>query len=134
MVRKFEDAIKISTNKYASATGLMRKEIGNQAVSHFKDSFRNQGFDDSHVTPWKQRKVQGRNKKGRAILVKTGRLRRSFVISYSTEKITIINDTPYSTYHNYGSKNLPQRRFMGQSRDLNKKIQATIVRVLKRSL
>lgn len=134
MVRKFEDAIKISLNSYLGAKMGMSKEIGNQAVNHFKDSFKQQGFDDSHVEPWKQRKKPDKKKKGRAILVNTGRLRRSFEIAYSTEKITIINDTPYSTYHNYGTKNLPQRRFMGPSRDLSKKIEATIIRILKKAL
>lgn len=134
MVRKFEDAIKISMKSYLVIKLGMAKEIGNVAVNHFKDSFRNQGFDDMHVEPWKQRKNKDKRKGKRAILINTGRLRRSFSVSYSTQKITVINDTPYSTYHNYGTNKLPQRRFMGPSRDLSKKIEATITRILKKAL
>lgn len=129
--RRFSDTIGISLRNYATAANGLRKEIANQAVNHFKDSFREQGFEDSHITPWKKRKKADT---GRAILVRTGRLRRSFSAKYGTNKIVIINDTPYAVFHNYGTKKLPQRRFMGESKSLSKKFHKAILRAIKKAL
>jgi phage gpG-like protein len=146
MSAKFEDAIKISLDAYAKKRAGLTKVLGNEATNHFKDSWRKQGWEDNMVKPWKARKGQLRSgiaqisKKsdsGRAILVKSGRLRRSFYMSVESQnRVIVVNPTPYSVYHNYGnpSRNLPQRKFMGKSQTLDEKSGVLISRMIKSAL
>lgn len=134
MTRKFEDAIKISISRYARKRAELPKALGNDAMNHFKDNFRKQGYEDSVVKAWVPRKKVD---SGRAILVKSGRLRRSFAMTViSRNRIQVINDTPYSVYHNYGnpSRNLHKRQFMGKSRNLDEKAGVRIMRMIKGAL
>jgi len=85
--------------------------MGTDAKNHFVRSFRNQGFEDASVEKWEPRKrATYRRKSGkvvddtnRAILVKTGDLRRSIkVLNKSYRSITLGSDLPYSKIHNDG--------------------------------
>lgn len=96
--------------------------IGNEAKNHFVGSFRLQGFQDVNVDKWKKRKNperKGRGSKksaaelgtvrsvkaGRAILVKTGDLRRSIrreSLNKARLSVTIATDLPYARVHNDG--------------------------------
>ncbi len=141
-VQKFEDAIKISINSYNRARLVLPKKLGNAAVSHFKDNWRKQGYDDNIVKPWKPRKGQikswnlsKKSDSSRAILVKSGRLRRSFdVLVQSPIRVLVENDAPYGIYHNYGTKKLPQRKFMGKSKNLDEKSGVLIMKMIKAAL
>lgn len=178
--------ISFGAKAYASGRNNLLKQLGNEAVSHFKDNFRKQGFDDNTVQPWKQRKND--SDPGRAINVKTGRLRRSFdVLIPSLNRAIVENTAPYGVYHNYGTNStiaagsresffktkvkgegflkmgkngkykmsyksktidvrgadvgykshtrvLPQRKFMGRSRNLDEKSGVIIMRMMKRAL
>lgn len=76
--------------------------MGTEAKNHFTMSFRNQGFTDASLQRWKERK---RNKKGigRAILVKSGDLRRSIrIVSKNHTHVIIGSDLPYARVHNDG--------------------------------
>jgi phage gpG-like protein len=87
-------------------------EIGNTAKNFFVENFRKQGFDDKTVEKWKARKKKTyRTKSGkvvddttRAILVKTGDLRRSIirVPNRSALNVKIQTDLPYAKIHNEG--------------------------------
>ena len=102
-------------------------EMGTDAKNHFVKSFRNQGFEDKSIVKWKPRKrlEQGRS---RAILVKSGDLRRSIrVINKSHRSITLGSDLPYAQIHNdglYGNAygkyrfKMPKRQFIGHSKKL----------------
>ena len=82
------------------------------AQNFFVDSFQRQGWYDSlTLKRWQPRADESwrRKKKGRrgnrAILVKTGRLRRSIKIrSARFQKIVIATDVAYAAAHNYGYK------------------------------
>lgn len=80
--------------------------VGNEAVNFYKRSFKRQGFIDERFERWKKRKEgDGKNRKRRAILIKTGRLRRSIrVTSKSTNYVTIGTDVPYAKIHNEGGR------------------------------
>lgn len=89
--------------------------MGTDAKNHFVKSFRNQGFEDDSIQKWKPRKgeimgsgiakVTKKSKSSRAILVKSGDLRRSVrVISKSYRSIVIGSDLPYAQRHNDGEK------------------------------
>lgn len=78
--------------------------IGNEAKNHFVDNFKKQGFDDKQVKAWAPRKQED-NRKGRAILVDSGDLRRSIIrglINKSNLSVKIKTDLKYAKVHNDG--------------------------------
>ena len=97
-------------------------DVGNTAKVFFVESFRKQGWDDKSVQKWKKRQVSERKgrgskksaaelgtvrsvKAGRAILVKTGDLRRSIKRNPANRaalSIKISTDLPYAKVHNDG--------------------------------
>jgi phage gpG-like protein len=101
-------------------------DVGNTAKVFFVDSFRKQGWDDKSVQKWQKRKKAERKgrgkyakgkdgkrdketvrsvKAGRAILVKTGDLRRSIKRNPANRaalSIKISTDLPYAKVHNDG--------------------------------
>lgn len=107
--------------------------LANQAQRHFSNSWKEQGFEGK---PWKevQRRIPGTDsykypmKKGlarrtRAILVKSGELRRKVAASVRVarfERINLVVDLPYAVAHNEGTSNagrnhstvIPARPFM----------------------
>jgi phage gpG-like protein len=122
-------------------------EVGNTAKNFFVENFRKQGFDDKTVQRWKPRKrttyktKSGRivNDTTRAILVKTGDLRRSIirVPNRSALNVKIQTDLIYAKVHNDGLRagrgkgfKMPKRQFIGDSYNLNEKVKAVIVKRL----
>lgn len=116
-------------------------DVGNTAKVFFVESFRKQGWDDKSVQKWKPRKrTTYKTKSGkkiddttRAILVKTGDLRRSIIRNPANRAaltIKISTDLVYAARHNNGLKNMPKRQFMGDSYNLNEKVKAVIVKRL----
>lgn len=108
--------------------------LGNQAVRFFTQSFTNQGFTDGSLTKWKGRKDDARP--GRAILVKSGNLKRA--VSGSLKQATwnlikLIVDSsaiPYARRHNEGLDDMPKRQFMGPSKELQKQQVSKIKQVI----
>lgn len=111
---------------------VLPAEIANVSQSYFESSWRKQGYDGKKwkevqrripgTKAYKYPKTKGLGRKTRAILVRSGRLRRSFhVLSKRWDNITIANSAPYARYNNEGGKNLPQRQFMGQTNELGQK-------------
>lgn len=75
--------------------------LGNEAVNFFTNSFRLQGWLGNRLQPWRKRR--SRIRAGRAILVKSGRLRRGIrIVSISQGVVRIGNDVPYAKAHNEG--------------------------------
>lgn len=75
------------------------------AVNFFQDSFKKQAWVDQRAEKWAKRKDQTKKNKGRAILVLTGRLKRSIRIKRATWSMIEINsDVPYAVAHNDGVK------------------------------
>jgi len=122
-------------------------EIGNTAKNFFVENFRKQGFDDKTVQRWKPRKrTTYKTKSGkvvddttRAILVKTGDLRRSIirVPNKAALNVKIQTDLIYAKVHNDGLRagrgkgfKMPKRQFIGDSYNLNEKVKAVIVKRL----
>ncbi len=133
MSNSLEAVIKVSISSYNRARLALPKKLGNEAVNHFKDNWRKQGYDNNTVTPWKDRK-DGKDP-GRALLVKTGRMRRSFDVEIPNPfRVLVINSAPYSVFHNYGTKKMPQRKFMGRSKNLDEKSGVLIMRMIKGAL
>lgn len=56
----------------------------------------------------------------------TGRLKNSIKIDGNS----LVSNTEYGIYHNEGARNLDKREFLGESDDLNKKLEAFIIETL----
>ena len=114
---------KITINGYTYNWGALRPrfrkvreelplQMATEAKNFFVGSFQRQGWDDGlGLKRWQPRADESwrRKKKGRrgnrAILVKTGRLRRSIKIrSAIFQKIVIATGVDYAAAHNYGYK------------------------------
>lgn len=114
--------------------------MGVEAVKHYRKSFRNQGFTDQTLSNWKPRKRTERSRSGsRAILIKTGDLRRSVrVIRKTLKGVTVGSDLPYAIVHNDGLRAgrgagfiMPKRQFIGASMQLNRRLKRILNRKIK---
>lgn len=82
--------------------------MGNEVVNFALDNFKRQGFLGDSLQPWRPRKNpnkwgQAPKRNSRAILVDTGRLRRSIrVVRSNWQEIVIGTDVPYAKAHNEG--------------------------------
>lgn len=79
-------------------------KIAVTAVNFSKENFKRQGWLDNGLQRWAPRKKRGsRRTDNRAILVKSGRLRRSIrATSVTDSQIIIGTDVPYAQAHNEG--------------------------------
>ncbi len=123
------------------------KKIADESRSYFMKSFPQGGFNqDGSVQKWKEvdrripgtnaykyPKTKGTSRRTKPILVRTGRMQRSIRITQlSFNRSVIATDVPYAKYHNKGTKNIPKRKFMGRSRNLNKRVERLIKKELKK--
>lgn len=112
--------------------------IGNTALKHFQQNFRDGGFTDVVFNPWVERKTKNksdrRNKKKRGILVDSGALRNSGKISESNWNKIVVGfyGVLYGKFHNRGESPQPQRKFIGNSKKLNEKISLILRNELKK--
>jgi len=92
----------IQRNIHAIAPVIMAK-AGAIVVEFSNEAFQEQGWTDQQLEPWTPRKSEDAKDQGRAILYKTGRLRRSIrVIAVTADSVTIGTDVPYAQVHNEG--------------------------------
>lgn len=84
--------------------------LGNDAVNFFLDRFKEQAWLGDYREQWKPRKAFTKwgktpRNNGRAILIDSGRLRRSIrIVNASAMSVTIGTDVPYAQAHNEGSR------------------------------
>lgn len=78
---------------------------GVTAVAFFKEGFRREGqLIDGKLVPWKKRKFEFSNRKGAAILKKTGALQRDLKFKTRKQAVAITSNLPYSKILNDGGK------------------------------
>lgn len=81
---------------------------GNEVVNFALDNFKRQGFLGDTLQPWKPRKNPNKwgqtpKRNSRALLVDTGKLRRSIrIVRSNLEEVVIGSDVPYAKAHNEG--------------------------------
>lgn len=122
---RFNEARKLIefSKKIEAVVGDFATIAGTEAINHFTLNFRKQGFDDDGVKKWQPRKRERKRDSGRAILIKTGQLRRSLIKRKADKSaVYIISSLPYANRHNEGIKGMPKRQFVGDSRKLNRNI------------
>lgn len=125
----------------------MPRELAVIARDHFKESFRKgkEGFNDIPLKKWDDRQpVLGKSRRAkrarirdgkRPVLVDTGDLRDSIQIKEPVHFDRVIvgsQGVEYGVYHNDGTATLPQRKFIGNSRYLNKKINIAVRKRIRR--
>jgi len=121
---KFNEARKIieATKKFQQVLDEMVTVMGVEAQNHSVKAFRDQGFTDETLEKWKPRKRPERGRQ-RAILVKTGRLRRSIrKVKFGQYSVKVVSDVPYARRHSEGLDRMPKRQIMGYSGVMERKI------------
>lgn len=103
--------------------------MANNAVYQFKVvNFDASGFVDSTIQRWEPNQKPD----GRQQLVKTGRMRESIRKLSSTYWSRLIgSDVPYAEFHNEGTSRLPQRKFIGESKQLLVKNGRILIQTIK---
>lgn len=114
------------------------RKIAVTAVNFSKENFKRQGWLDNGLQKWVLRKKRGARKTdNRAVLVKSGRLRRSIrATSVTDSQIIIGTDVPYAQIHNEGgtgevTQNVGAHTRKEHSRS-GRKVQAATVRAYTR--
>lgn len=146
------------------AIDTMPKRIATMGVMFSKERFIQQNWIDTSVSAWRPRCVRrrgGQRRQNGAILVDTGRLKRSIRSSLVSKELIIIStDVPYARAHNEGLNSsvlvrshtrhrngkaykvkaysrfvrLPQRRFLGESRVLCSRLENLIISELQKAM
>lgn len=104
MPNPFQERFKSINDKLKRTLAAFPAKAGAIAVQVSDEAFKKQGWTDHGLKPWTPRQSEDANKpSGRAILVLTGRLRRSVrVVNVSATTVTIGTDVPYAKIHNEG--------------------------------
>lgn len=96
----------------ASTLRVLPEIIGNEVVSFSLESFEQEAWSGENKEVWEKRKDPTKfgqsDEKDRALLVKTGKLKRSIRITRIVENAVFVGaggkDVPYAKVHNYGFK------------------------------
>ena len=91
--------------------------VGGAAMEQTRQAFRTESWQGSK---WKPRKIN----KGprRALLVKSGRGKRSIDYEVRPGEVAQGTDVIYMKYHNLGEGNNPERQLMGQSDNMDDEV------------
>ena len=110
--------------------------VGREAVTHFKLNFQNEGWGRTKWPEVKRRQnswTRGAARTRKILTGKTGDLGRSIQYTPESGKVTIHSDLIYAAVHNFGLRagrgkgfQMPQRKFVGESEQLNEKIKTII--------
>ena len=119
------------------------RDMGKALLLETSDNFRRQGYEDEegHVHQWAPRKGR-RGRLGppagrqRAILVQSGRLRRSpRNVAMTSNSVTVGTDVPYAQPLQEGADpHLPARPFIVVSKSLREKIARNLTAKIKAAL
>jgi phage gpG-like protein len=100
---KFTHPFKKAEAQFRKLVNDLPMIVSSVAENEFKGNFRKQGYqENSGVIAWPKRKND--KAQGRALLIKSGRLRRGFKKRPTADTAVVINDVPYAKPLNEGSK------------------------------
>jgi len=90
-------------SKFNRMMETLPSQLGTIMVNFSKQRFRDQAWKDITLSPWARRKAGVKRNKGRALLIDSGRLRRSIrILNATRNRVTIGTDVPYAEAHNEG--------------------------------
>lgn len=102
-IQKLVERIKDDVEK--EVYDRLPRKVGVIAVNHFKQNFRDGGWLDNGLHPWKRTKRQegkGTDAKYGPLTSRRNHLMRSIQASTSPGQVTIENPVPYAAIHNEG--------------------------------
>lgn len=114
MSKQFPHPFGDLAGRYRAMRRKLPATVSQMAVTTFKENFKAQGLvvTAGQVEKWKPRqKPRGRsNPARRAILIKTGRLRRSLRAAPTYDYARVVTSVPYAAIHNRGGQMRGQKR------------------------
>jgi phage gpG-like protein len=118
---------------------ILRDIIEVEAEAFHAKNFRDEGFTDAGIQPWQQRKNPDKNPSKRALLVKTGAMKRHATKgTVRGKQVDFEFPLAYMRVHNEGGKagrgagfEMPKRQYVGASAWLEARIQAKVLQLLK---
>ncbi len=119
------------------------KVMGKMVLVEVSDNFRRQGYEDEQGREhaWAPRKTRSRRRqrgrvpRGRALLVQSGRLRRSpRIVRTTASSVTIGTDVPYAQPLQEGTQHMQPRPFIVVSRSLRDNITKKITQQITKAL
>jgi len=146
MKQGFGDTFKKKLEAFNALKQNLPKLLGTEAKNNFQDNFTKQGFEGDKWTEV-QRRIEGTNaykypkttglgRRTKAILSGTGKLKKDIQVKTTSFGKTIVGTSSltskYATFHNEGEDNIPQRQFIGRSKNLEKKLKHIINTELKK--
>lgn len=101
------------------------KMVANDTKNYFLNSFKVEAWDGkAWELPKRRKKKHPKGRDRSKTLVQTGKLRRAVSNSLKTATWEVIKfdvtDVNYAAYNNFGTKTIPQRQFIGQTKELTK--------------
>jgi phage gpG-like protein len=108
-------------DRVAAAANKLPRRAATEAVNFSKERFRKQNWVDYTTQPWKPRKPawqkQSKRRGQRAILIDTGRLRRSIrVVHVDSHRAVIGTDVPWARVHNEGFRGQVKQNIAAHTR------------------
>ncbi len=119
-------------------TRTLPVKAGTEAVNHFRDNFRKEGFVDSSLQQWKPSKRKSNPKHPdqayNTLMSRRNNLYKSIRKETAPGKVTVYTNVPYAAAHNEGTNRagrnhqvrIPKRQFMGHSKQLDDKVRRMI--------
>jgi phage gpG-like protein len=106
MTNKFPHPFRELEKNLKALKAKLPMKVSGIAEEDFKENFRRQGVrgNGGNIIGWKKRKNESEKRKGRALLIKSGRLRRGFKKRPDANNARVINDVPYAQANNEGNK------------------------------
>ncbi len=110
MAKKSADQFAKIQERLAKTLRTLPEIIGNEVVSFSLESFEKEAWSGSNQEVWEKRKNPTKwgkaDETDRALLVKTGKLKRSIRITRIVNNVVYVGaggtDVPYARVHNYG--------------------------------
>lgn len=131
-----KNKINIPIPEFKAFMNNVTKVIAVTAKKHSVDRWKDQGYyieNTGSFKPWKARKRETRQSRGKAILVDTGDLRLSVKgRAVSKTRAIVQSALPYSAKHNEGLGSMPKRQFLNDNLILGKELEKSVTLLMKR--
>lgn len=127
MSKNYKHPFEVSRKEFKALVKKLPRAVSVIAKSEFNQNFKRQGYntESGAFVKWQKRQKpftesEQRRDKGRAILIQTGRLRRSIQIKPTANLARVVSDVPYAQIHNEGGKIKGRQRTLSTNRRTGK--------------
>ena len=125
------DKIKVLMNEIEKGERKLMEENALIAKKFFVNTFEKKGFEDVSFQEWEEDKEE--NKIGE-LMERTGELKNSIKIdNLENNSVEVVSTAPYAGFVNDGTRRMPARPFMKDSKVLETKILNNVVGFLDKT-